>query len=84
MIGGRIRAAREALNLSLEEEAAGRTGFSAGTLGDLERGVTKSPPLGTLLFLMRFFKLPSIELLLGPGPFPSGHLAALLPQKPEA
>ena len=83
MIGGRIRAAREGMNLSLEE-AAGRTGFSAGTLGDLERGITKSPPLGTLLFLMRFFEFPSIELLLGPGPFPSGHLAALLPQRHEA
>lgn len=77
VIGARIRASREAKRMSLEEVASS-TGFSSGSLGALERGETKSPPLGTLLFLMRFYEVPTIELFLGIGPFPSSELAKLL------
>jgi transcriptional regulator with XRE-family HTH domain len=51
--------------------------LSAGTLGALERGAIKSPTLATLLRLMPVLGVPSIELLLGPGLFPSAHLSEL-------
>ena len=58
-------------------EVAEKMNMSEGSLGQLERGETQSPPLATVLRLMAVMNVESIELLLGPPQFPSTVLAQL-------
>jgi transcriptional regulator with XRE-family HTH domain len=72
-LGERLRAVRERAGLS-QEKAAVASGISRNTLVTLEKARFGNPKLGTLLRLMRTYKLRSIEELLGP--VPSARLAA--------
>ncbi len=76
-IGVRVRAVRESQGRSLGWVAE-RVNMSEGSLGELERGETLNPPIGTLLRLMAALGVETIELLLGPPEFPSGELARLV------
>lgn len=72
-LGERLRAARELAGLS-QEKAAVASGITRNTLASLEKARFPNPKLGTLLRLMKTYKLRSIEELLGP--VPSASLAA--------
>jgi hypothetical protein len=53
--------------------------MSAGSLGELERGETMNPPLGTILRLMSALEISSLDVLLaGELVSPSADLADLL------
>jgi transcriptional regulator with XRE-family HTH domain len=66
-IGKRLRALREARNLT-QEGAAVNAGITRNTLIDLERAQFPNPQLSTLLALMQCYGLSSLDALLGSMP----------------
>ena len=60
------------------EEVAALVPISSGTLGALERGEIKNPPLGTLLKLVAVMKVGTIELFLGSEDLPSAKVGQQL------
>lgn len=81
LIGKRVRELRIESEMSLEEVAA-LVPISSGTLGALERGEIKNPPLGTMLRLVAVMRVGTIELLLGSGELPSAKLGKQLIDDP--
>lgn len=77
-LGRRLRAARQATGLTMEQAAAA-AGLTRNTIGSLENARFPDPKLSTLLRLMRAYDLSSLEELLGP--VPSARLAAAWEQE---
>jgi len=77
LIGRRVRELRIQSEMSMEEVAA-LVPISSGTLGALERGEIKNPPLGTLLKLVAVMKVGTIELFLGSEDLPSAKVGQQL------
>lgn len=73
-LGDRLKHLREVRQLSLRDLGA-IVGMSPGTLGDLERGRVRNPPLATVLRLMAALEVDSIELLFGEPEFASARIA---------